>query len=228
MTKQNLVDVATNSIITMIQNKEYDDDGYLPSEGDLAIKLEVSRSTIREAVRSLEVRGFVIRKHGKGVQVSDNSVGVMTRSLSDMLLKDDVILDELLEIRIVLEPACAFLASSFATKEHLKELTQLIGIMESDDIDDDAYYDADLKFHVIIAKASGNRIHQAIITAYTPILRELIISSSPANCRLEKEFHYHRNVLEAIKNRDGKLAQEHMAIHLQATNDNRKKSLNSK
>lgn len=220
MTKHNLVDIATDSIITMIQNKEYDEAKYLPSEGDLAVKLEVSRSTIREAVRTLEVRGFVVRRHGKGVQVADNSIEVMTRSLNDMFLKNDKILKDLLEIRVVLEPACAGIAANTATKDDLKELTRLIEVMESDDIDDDAYYDADLQFHIVVVKASGNQIYQSIITAYTPILRELIIASSPANCRLEKKFHYHRNVLEAIKDRDSELAIKQMLVHLEATNEN--------
>ncbi len=228
MSKLNLVDIATDSIITMIRNKEYDKDGYLPSEGDLAIKLEVSRSTIREAVRTLEVRGFVTRRHGKGVQIADNSIEVMTRSLNDMFLKNDKIMSDLLQIRVVLEPACAGIAANLATKEDLQELNKLIKIMESEDIDDDAYYDADLQFHIVIAKASKNQIYQSIITAYTPILRDLIIASSPSNCRLEKKFHYHKNILEAIKNRDSELASKQMSIHLEATDENSKNTLNKK
>lgn len=219
MTKHNLVDVATNSIIAMIQDKEYDKDGYLPSEGELAIKLGVSRSTIREAVRSLEVRGFVIRRHGKGVQVFDNSVDVMTRSLNDMFLKNDNILNNLLEIRVVLEPACAAIAANSATKENLKELSRLIDIMQNNEIYDDDYLDADLQFHIVIAKATRNIIYQSIITAYTPILRELIVASSPSNYRLEKKLNYHSNILEAIKNRDSELASKHMTDYVFKTNE---------
>ncbi len=224
MSKLNLVDITTNSIITMIKNKEYGNDGFLPSEADLSIKLKVSRSTIREAVRSLEVRGLVKRKHGRGIQIVDNSIEVLTRLLNDMFLKNDDIMKDLLDIRVVLEPTCAAIAANLATKEDLQELDKLIKVMESDDIDDNAYYEADLQFHIVIAKASKNIIYQSIITAYTPILSDLIIASSPPNSRLEKEFHYHKNILEAIKNRDSELASKQMAIHLIATDKYHKKT----
>lgn len=217
MERLKLVDVAVDAIIEMIRNKDYDDKGYLPSEGEMAEQLEVSRSTIREAVRSLEVRGFVARRHGKGVQVTDGSIDVMTRSFHDMFLKSEEIVEELLDIRLILEPICAKLSASYATKEDLTNLHDLICIMEDDDVSDEAYYTADLEFHKAIAKASGNRIHESIITAYTPILYQLVVAATATHCRLEQEFHYHRNVLDAIKNRDGDLAEVEMRNHLIAT-----------
>lgn len=226
MLRMKLVDVAGDSIIEMIKEKKYDEKGYLPSEGELAEQIEVSRSTIREAVRSLEVRGFVVRRHGKGVQVADNSVEVMTRSLSDMLTKEEGVMDDLLEIRMVLEPVCAKKAADSASREDLQQLESLISIMEEENVSDEDYYEADLQFHITIAKASGNRIHEAIITAYTPILHQLIVESNPTDCRFEPKFHYHRNILDAVKNRDGDLAEEKMRDHLQATDQNRKQSSN--
>ncbi len=222
MSRVKLVDVVCDSIIDMIKNKEYDQYGYLPSEGDLAIQLEVSRATIRESVRSLEVRGFLNRRHGKGLEVVNNSVEVMTRSLEDMLIKEADIMDDLLEIRMVLEPVCAQLATNTATAQDLAEMEECIQIMESLDVSDEDYYTADLRFHCVMARASGNRIHQSIITAYTPVLKQMIVESSPSACRDEQKYHYHKNILEAVKSRDGERAKEQMTIHLRATDQNRK------
>lgn len=222
MNRLKLVDVAGNSIIEMIKAKEYDQQGYLPSEGDLALKFDVSRSTIREAVRSLEVRGFVVRKHGKGVQVADSGNEVMTRSLEDMLIKEEDILDDLLEMRMVLEPVCAKLAAQTATPPEIKAMEEFIHIMEQENVSDEDYYAADLGFHIAMAKASKNRIHESVITAYTPVLLQLIVEASPSSCRYEPEYHYHRNILDAVKSGDGELAQEQMTIHLRATDKNRK------
>lgn len=222
MIRQKLVDVAADAIIEMIKSNEYDQNGYLPSEGDMAVKLDVSRSTIREAVRSLEVRGFVERRHGKGVLVIDNGVEVMTRTLEDMLTKEEDVLDDLLEIRMVLEPICAQLAAKCATAENLEELERHILVMERADVSDQEYYNADLGFHIGIAKASGNRIHLSIITAYTPILRQMIVETAPSHSRLEQEFHYHRNILKAIEEGDATQAHDQMKEHLRATNQNRK------
>ncbi len=224
MVKVKLVDVAVENIIAMIKQKEYDANGYLPSEGDLAESMEVSRSTIREAVRSLEVRGLVVRKHGKGVQVVDNSTEVVSRSLSDMILNQENILEELLEVRMVIEPVCVLKTTKRASKEDLKSLEGFVLIMEQDDISDDEYYKADLDFHVNIAKLSGNRIYESLVLAYTPIMMELIIAASPAGTRLEQVEHYHRRVLEAMKEQNFDLATHEMLLHLQATGDNWKNS----
>ncbi len=225
MSKIKLVDVASDSIIEMIKGKEYDQYGYLPSEGELAVKLDVSRSTIREAVRTLEVRGFLNRQHGKGLQVADNSIDVMTRSLADMIAKEENIMDDLLEIRMILEPVCAQSAANSATAKDLSEMEEYIKIMDSPHVSDEDYYNADLQFHITMARASGNRIHESMITAYTPILKQMIVESTPSACREEPKHHYHLNILEAVKSRDGERAKEQMTIHLRATDENRKSAL---
>ncbi|MRN26677.1 FadR family transcriptional regulator, partial [Romboutsia ilealis] len=113
MGKQKLSDMVADNILKMIQEQQYDTDGFLPSEGKLLEKFEVSRITVREAVRTLEVRGFVRRIHGKGIQVVDNAANVLTQSFNDMIVQgtiaqDDMsTLNELLEIRTILEPKCA-------------------------------------------------------------------------------------------------------------------------
>ncbi len=220
MPRLKLVDVTSDSIIDMIKLKEYNDRGYLPSEGELALKFDVSHSTIREAVRSLEVRGLVKRQHGKGILVQDTNVEVMTRSLEDMLFMEGDILEDLLDIRMILEPVCAFLAAQKHTDEHIINLKHFISVMEQEDISDEEYYRADLDFHIELAKASGNRIHQAIITAYTPILQELIRESCSSQSRYEPQYHYHRNILEAVASGEAEQAKAHMTVHLGATDKN--------
>ncbi len=218
MNRVKLVDIASDAIIEMIHKKEYDQYGYLPSEGDLAIQLDVSRSTIREAVRSLEVRGFLHRRHGKGLEVANNSIDVITRSLEDMILKEEDILNDLLEIRMVLEPVCANLAATRATAQDLVDMQNFIDIMLLETSTDEEYYKADLDFHITLARASRNRIYLSMITAYTPILLKLIEETT--EIRHEPVHHYHQKILEAVKSRDGELAEKQMWIHLQTTNEN--------
>ena len=98
-----LVDEAQSKIEEMILNKEFDENGFLPSEGELCVKLGMSRSTVREAVRSMEVRGFLKRVHGKGLMVVDNSIKVVSRSIRDMMFLGDFSVDELLEVRRIIE-----------------------------------------------------------------------------------------------------------------------------
>lgn len=221
MAKVKLVDIAQENIREMIENKEYDDCGFLPSEGEMTIKFDMSRATIREAVRSMEVRGFVQRIHGKGVKVLDNSVEVVTRSLTDMMTKETEILDDLLDIRVILEPDCAALAAFKRTDADVKILENYVDIMEKSKEMDDAYYEADLSFHTALAKASGNKVLYSFISAYTSVLQELIIETSHFERPLEQIFHYHRNILNAVKEKDESMAMRAMQIHIEATYRNR-------
>lgn len=224
MKKVKLVDVAQDAIRQMILNGEYDENGYLPSEGELTVKLEMSRATVREAVRSMEVRGFLKRIHGKGLQVRDNSLNVMSRSLSDMLIKGENVLEDLLEIRSILEPKAASLAAERHKPEDLVVLEKHVAFMESAKTMDGAYYEADLAFHTDLAKISGNRLIESFIYAYSAVLKDLIIESSHADEPLEQRFHYHRNVLAAVKSKDAEAADCAMKEHVNATYQNRDNS----
>lgn len=177
MPKVKLVDVASEEILKMIENHEYDERGYLPSEGELTIRFDMSRATVREAVRSVEMRGFVQRIHGKGVKVLDNSLQVVTRSLTDMMTKDGDTLKELLEMRTMLEPEGAALAARNRTERDIEILEEHVKMMNKSEIMDSAYHEADLGFHIQLAKATGNKILASFIEAYTGVLRELIIES---------------------------------------------------
>ncbi|MFI3205861.1 MAG: FCD domain-containing protein [Clostridia bacterium] len=224
MPKVKLVDVAQEKILEMIEKNQYDEKGYLPSEGELTIRFDMSRATVREAVRSMEVRGFVKRIHGKGVLVLDNSQQVLTRSISDMMIKGKNILDDLLELREVLEPKSAALASKRHNENDLEILENYVRIMEKSKIMDSEYYNADLAFHTELARISGNRLIESLIAAYNPILSELIIDASHADTPLEQEFHYHRNILKAVEEKKPDDARRTMREHITAAIQNRDKN----
>ena len=152
-----LIDKAQEEIKQMILDKRYDSSGYLPSEGELCELLGMSRSTIREAVRSLEIRGFLQRVHGKGIQVADKGTQVMSRSLVDMIQQQQIDLDDILEVRRMIEIRAAGNAALKAVSEQLKEMKNQIGIMENSPSNEEAYVNADFKFHHLIVEATGNK-----------------------------------------------------------------------
>ena len=214
-----LIDKAQNLIKEMILKKQYDKDGFLPAEGQLCEKLQMSRSTVREAVQSLEVRGFVERIHGKGIKVVDTGLEVMTRSLFDLMEKQDISLFEIMQLRQIIETHSAALATANISDEMIVEMEQQIKIMESLPSTDNKYIDADFKFHYCIAKATKNNLILAIVSAYEQLMKKLIAKSSQQSISIELKFGYHRHVLEAIKNRDPKAAKEAMERHLTATEE---------
>lgn len=221
MKKMKLSDIVAEKIKEMIDHQEYDSNGFLPSEGELAIKYGVSRVTVREAVGIMEARGFVKRIHGKGVQISDNTMQVLTRSIEDMICQEKDALDELLEVRVMVESKGAEIAAERRKEADLKKLRKHVEVMERSEIMDQKYYEADLSFHLDLAKATQNRIHYSFIEAYTTVLHELIIASSKSEHPIEKVHHYHRNVLEAVEQKDGARAFLEMQKHLEAGKRNR-------
>jgi len=207
-----LIDKAQEEIKKMILDKRYDSSGYLPSEGELCELLGMSRSTIREAVRSLEIRGFLQRVHGKGIRVADKGTQVMSRSLVDMIQQQQIDLDDILEVRRMIEIRAAGNAALKAASGQLKEMKTQIGIMENSP-------SADFKFHRLIVEATGNKLLLAIVDAYEELLRELIKKSSDTEISLEREHGYHRNIYEAIEKQDADKARSCMEIHLNATEE---------
>lgn len=216
----NLVERTQQQIVDMIQKQEYDENNYLPSEGELAKRFGVSRVTIREAVKSLEIRGFLKRIHGKGICVLDNSVDAMARSISDMIIQRDCTTDDILEVRQIVEESCARLATLRADEEDMKALAACLKVMEESKVMDDSYYNADLNFHLQLARTTKNNLLIAIVTSYTPMLKKSIIAASQTNYCIEQKFHYHRRIYECICEKNAEKAVECMRVHLSATEIN--------
>ncbi|MBK5246360.1 MAG: FadR family transcriptional regulator [Peptostreptococcaceae bacterium] len=215
-----LVDITQEKIKQLILEKTYDDYGFLPSEGELCRMLEVSRATMREAVRAMEVRGFVKRIQGKGIQIVNESVKVLTQSMMDMVSVDEISNDDLLEVRRIVEVPAASIAAKRAKADDIARLQKYVRIMEDCSVINEEYQTADFNFHVHMVKATSNKLLISLSAAYNVCTKQIIKASLDSGSDLEKDMHYHRGVLEAIVSRDSKLAGELMEVHLKATEKN--------
>lgn len=204
----------------MIQNGEYNSENYLPSEGELVTRFGVSRVTVREAVRTLEIRGFLKRIHGKGLMVLDNSINVMSQSLTDMISQGNCTPENLMEVRQIIEEACARSAASKATQEDLDVMESCLHAMDTATVMDESYHRHDLAFHLQLAKASKNNLLIAIVQSYTPLLLESIVQASQMDYTIEIRDHFHRNVYDCILLKDPDGAAHAMRLHLVATRKN--------
>ncbi len=217
------VDKAVLDIKEMILSERYDQDGFLPSEGELSEILQVSRMTIREAVRTLEVRGFVERLHGKGIKVSDKSSKVMVQAMDDMFEKSDLCVEDVLEVRAMLEPKAAFLAAQRADSEDIISLTELVEKMDNAAVVDEEYLSYDFKFHIELVKCTKNQMMIAIVNAYSQWLKTSIQNTVDKKENLEHNYGYHRHILDAITLHDSEKAFSTMQEHLNAAFKNYKK-----
>lgn len=194
-----------------------DEDGkieYLPSEHELASIFSVSRITIREAIRGLEERGFVERKHGKGVKVINKSVEVATNSLTSMILRSKADNYHLLEVRKIIELQTVRLAALRADETDLNEMKHAIEKMNNTDTSDEEYHNSDLLFHVLIARASKNPILESFMNAIQPLILDMIKLTLE---RPEQTGNFHKNIFRSLVEKDPDKAEESMKEHLEAT-----------
>ena len=182
-------------------------DGLLPPgerlmEIPLAEELGVSRTPIREAIRILEQEGLVVMIPRRGTYVAD------------MSLKD---VTEVFELRSILEELAAELAAERITNEEIEALEQhLVEIgnyMNENNLD--KVVQADILFHEILYKASRNdRLVEMINNLREQTLRFRTLSMSQTG-RLAKTWDEHRQLVEAISDRDVERARQIARIHME-------------
>lgn len=217
MKELKLVDKAQDDIKKLILEKKYDENGYLPSEGELCEMFGMSRSTVREAVRSLEVRGFLERVHGKGIRIADIGASVMTRDFVDMIEQQQIGLADILGVRRMIEVQAAGIAAQQADAAVIKEMKKQIELMKGLSSNVREYHDADFTFHRLIVSATKNKLLICIVNSYEKLLRDLIRESSRSDESLEKKFQYHEHIYQAIIDGDVEGAKNAMMEHLDAT-----------
>lgn len=187
----------------------------LPTETELAGQLGVHRSTVREGIRSLENTGLIKRVGGKRLMVSvpDSSSVAWFNTRSMALLKARFI--DLWEVQMELEPLCASLAAQRAEPEAIQQLLDSVDELDSEIENDQAVIEHDIRFHQLIAQATGN---PALLLSLEPI-GNLLFSATldlykkvpPARHRLAEA---HRKIAEAIHAKDVDTARDWMAKHI--------------
>lgn len=170
-------------------------------EIQLAEELGVSRTPIREALRKLELEGFIVMVPRKGAYVADFSF----KDIADVY-----------EIRAALEGLAAGLAAERITDEELENMERLLAEKAEAIVqrDMDKLVEVDTKFHEIIYQASRNKRLWAIISNLREQIQRCRTTSLAFPGRMQKSLEEHRNIVEAIQSRDPQLsrqlAQEHI------------------
>lgn len=218
--KVDLVQLTVTEIEGWIKKGKYEDGDLIPSEGSLSEQLEVSRATVRDAIRILEVRGYVERIHGVGIKVNNRSLEVAISFLTDMIDRNEISFKEVLEVRRAIETKATGLAAKNGNQEYNEVFEECIGLMEKEKSTSSNHIEADYRFHETIAKASGNRLLLAIMGSYRPLIKKMIQTADNNAIGLEQENHFHRNIFECIKAQDVQGAKAMMLKHLDDTEKN--------
>ncbi len=210
-----LSDRVTDAIETMIAEGSFAPGDRFFSENELVKKLEVSRSSIREAVRILEVRGRVTVKHGKGIFIA--APAEEDRDPFTGWLKDnkEPICDHF-EVRLIIEPKAARRAAENADEEIVRSIEKVYAAFaaSAEQGDTAAMIRFDGDFHRLVAKATKNRTLYHLMKTMTKSLPEGWITSLHIPGRVEKTLGEHASILEAIRAGEPERAEETMTLHL--------------
>jgi len=150
---------VVSEICRLIRQRVYKAGDRLPPERELAEQLQVSRPTLREALRVLELTGIVESRHGGGTFIQDmSSVGIVS-PLAMVLEATGDIVGDLWEARIIFEPAIAARAAIRATSDDIEHLERLVATLEQSieaGEPDEVTVQIDRDFHIALAPTSGN------------------------------------------------------------------------
>jgi GntR family transcriptional repressor for pyruvate dehydrogenase complex len=209
------------------QIKEMIDEGTLkkgdklPSERDLAQQLNVGRTSIREAIRALEVIGLIDCKQGEGNYIKSGFKDNLVEPLSIMFMLEGSSPDEIWELRKIIEVEAAGLAAKRINDEQLVELKE-IALSLNNYEDENITAEIDKQFHYKIAEFSGNVLIYNILRTVSILVDHFIKDARKLILEHEgnKEilFAQHFDIYLSMENRNSAAARQAMREHLDFAN----------
>lgn len=193
----------------------------LPSERDMVEKLQVSRTSVREALRSLEIVGLIESRQGEGNFIKEDFEGGLIEPLSVMFMLQDSKSEEILELRKIIEVGTIKLAAERITESELERLNELKEKLKTPNKEENLA-EIDREFHYKIAAASKNFLLLGVLNAISALMESYIKDARKSI--LEEEGNrqelitQHENIFEALNNNSEDEAVEAMTKHLDFAN----------
>lgn len=194
----------------------------LPTERELCEQMGVGRSSVREAIRILEIIGMIESRRGEGNFIRRSIENNLLLPITAMCIFDKCSFQDIFGIRRALEVEAAALAAKLISDEDLKELYEYLNNMKfSNDEKERAEYDK--KFHYKIAEASGNKVLVNILVSISLLIDSFIIEArKKAIVNLNKEIvdNLHEEIYNAIYQHNPKIASSVMENHMKIIENN--------
>ncbi|MGA7671644.1 MAG: FadR/GntR family transcriptional regulator [Nitrolancea sp.] len=209
---------VVTEICRLIRQGVYTAGDQMPPEREFAEQLQVSRPSLREALRVLELTGIVESRHGGGTFILDMFPAGVVSPLSILLEATGDAVGDLWEMRIIFEPAIAARTAVRVNPESIANLSCLVeALREAAAIgaSDDVLIQIDRDFHGALAAASGNQVAVRVLNLIGELLMEGRRHFITSNERRQLAYLAHRRILEAIEAHDPIAAREAMVQHLE-------------
>jgi GntR family transcriptional regulator, transcriptional repressor for pyruvate dehydrogenase complex len=210
-----VTDEAILKIKAMIRSGELRPGDRLPPEKELSDALGLSRSSLREAVKALEVIRVLDVRRGDGTYVTSLTPDILLDAMSFVVdIHQDSSVLELFEVRRILEPAAAALAAARVTATDIAHLQNLLGQVNGATSADDLVAH-DQVFHRYIADLAGNAYLTGLLeTLSSNTMRARIWRGLTEEGAVERTLTEHRAIVDALARGDATLAAAHATVHI--------------
>lgn len=217
--KHTIVDDIINALFQMIDSGYFKPGQKLPSERDLSLKLNVSRTSIREALKSLSFVKIVAIRPGDGTYLTQDEDLLLSirEKYSPHIMLNGITFRQAFESRLIFEPEITRLAAERATPENITALRSSISAMkkciESQSMHE--YHLADLKFHEMVAASTQNPllVHQAALSMND------LFENKPTLEQAKNVLKQHKAIYDAIRTNQPEKAKEAALIHLRTVGE---------
>ena len=198
----------------IVDEQRYAPGSKLPNENELSRNLQVSRTTLREAISFLVAQGVLEIRRGKGTFVAEElpAAGLDLTSLAG--LRSRVRAKDLFEMRLIFEPATVALACQRGTDEELRQIQKKAERVERIAAEGGDWPLADQEFHWAIIKASHNEYMRRLYPIINSAVNEILQLSQNRQHMQDIALNDNRLILEFLLKRDEAGARHAMSIHM--------------
>jgi len=216
--KRRAYEDIVQQVLTLIENGKLKRGDQLPSERELTEAFKVSRTTVREAIRTLESMKLLQCRQGNGTYVLASSEEALIQPLAAALFNANDNIRDIFYIRKIIEPHVASLAAENATPQEVEEMEKILHEQEACIGRGGSVLETNTLFHNRLAGATKNRVIERLLLALIDLLhqaREDYLSKDERNARAKRSLEGHQQILTAIKNGDCDGALTLMLQHLE-------------
>lgn len=205
-------------IEALLERGELKPGDQLPAERQLAEQFEVSRASVREALRSLELLGMVETRAGGGTFVRRAHADDLARPLSSLITRGHTVAD-VIDVRGLVEPAVAERAARNITDAEAAELREILSEQEKKVSAGQPYVEEDTRFHELIGQAARNELLTTMLGVIWDVLRASREEWLQTERRAHSSLDAHRRILAALEQHDPEAAREAAADHIRAVGE---------
>jgi len=212
---------VARQIETRIRDGGFVEGQKLPTERELGVQFGVSRSVVREAIKTLDALGLVESRQGSGIYVRHDPVPSISRvlTLSVKPRRDSV--RAFYDFRALIEPPAARDAARLRTPEQLATIEAALAanLADGDRGDIAAFRETDMRLHMAISEAAGNPYLAVVVGAVVQMRRDVMHDLIPSGVLIPNAVPHHERIVAAIVRGDAAAAEEAMRHHIATSAD---------